>query len=119
MENTVFPLTFLHGLWIPGGNDEANLYKVTVSVVSFYSGNVREDLNCMLADILDGEKSIIYMAPGLLSAYFIVQFSGNNIVTGFNEEIIKESPKTKVPHKHKAVRADDFIALMWIIAHHP
>lgn len=88
------------------------IYEVTVSVVSFYSGNVREDLNCMLADILDGEKSIIYTAPGSLSAYFIVQFSGNNIVTGFNEEIIKESPKTKVPHKHKAVRADDFIALM-------
>lgn len=46
----------------------------------------------MLADILDGEKSIIYTALGLVSACFIVQFSESNIVIGFNEEIIKESP---------------------------
>lgn len=52
----------------------------------------------MLADILDGEKSIIYTALGLVSARFIVQFSESNIVTRFNEEIIKESPiKTYKP----------------------
>lgn len=48
----------------------------------------------MLADILDREKSIINLAPGSLSAYFIVQFSVSNIVTGFNEEIIKSPIKT-------------------------